>query len=1376
MKKYFLLLLVVCCVAVFTVQVSNGQTNITTNEPVRVDPRSQQMDYEPGQVLVKFKDETIINSSKEQGFAKTGVTTVDAVLNKYDVKKIEKLFPNSERLSDKKIFQSFSGELFEQPNLHNIYKIELGRSTVMFEVIEDLKSDPNVVYAEPNYILSIIDVNPVSEILSENDIDIFSPNDPLFLQQWYIPAINADMVWDSTTGDTTQIISILDTGVDWLHPDLAANIWINYQEQNGIAGVDDDGNGYVDDIRGWDFINSDNDPRDDNSHGTHVAGIAAAKGNNNLGIAGVNWHAKIMPIKVFQSSGRGDVSTIAQGILYAVNKGATVLNMSFGTYARSLTMESALAYAYGQAVLVAAAGNDSKCIGPPIGACMPFYPAALSYVLGVQATEFGGGLADFSNADPDGPVFSRYPDLLNYEILSPGAGLISTIPNGGYRVMSGTSMAAPVVSGAVSLYRSVFPLRTQGQMWGDFINTSGNTINIDAAMAVHGEPRLWFVSNTIVDTLDGDNDGRVDAGETIELWFTAKNTWANAESVFVGIRFGEFEDSSNAQILKGSTFIGSISSYASRTNELSALRIRINPSVVNNRDLTFESLLWCKNSSDTVKQTVVLTVENGWELAGVMDSTLVLTPDKLWLVNSSFRVGRNGNLILRPGTRLVNNNGIVNRGNITGIGIPDSMIIIEGPGGIRDIDWNGNLHFEYTSFRALRYNLMSISSYFSHCEFIDYAPTSPEVLFQTWQNLDLKDCSIRDSRAGVIFYPASINKNVERNTFDHSDLTSGLAGQWGIAMNQFGNFKHNNFSGIGLFSTMYGGAALLICTGDLSPHQTKNNFIGFTPNNIAIATTFTNEMVRIPNQYWGTTDSAKIGRNSIADFWDDPNVALAQYWPYLTQPSDSTHGIVWKVLVNGKDAQDQIVDPLGVGPQRFDVYFNRPMDTTYTPELSFGVREPFTQNYVRDSARWSPDRRIWTSYYIVRLYTGDGINRIRVSGARDPEGFEIPVENMRFNFIVNAAGFASSGFTASAGLGKITLDWETPEVPDILGYNMYRFMNKTDTTFTTPVLINLSLITDTAFTDFNVVPNERYYYYYRVVRTNLSETDSSKIVGSVPYTAAKGDANGDLSVNVLDIVSMVSYILGQNPQPFILEAAEINNDSIINVLDVIGAVNIILGGNNTSITTSMGKARIELVENCLELTTDVPIAGIQFKLNGTGINTLQFIPSGILEKFEVANGMLEDSVRTYIMFSLNGNTLPVGKHILGTFEGMNSAIHLIQAILSNANGENVVTSVFENGIPLIPNEYYLSQNYPNPFNPTTTIQFGVPERADVKITFYNILGQQVKTFAFSNLDAGRHQIVWDCSNDAGNKVAGSVYFYRMHTQKYTQVKKLLILK
>jgi hypothetical protein len=208
----------------------------------------------------------------------------------------------------------------------------------------------------------------------------------------------------------------------------------------------------------------------------------------------------------------------------------------------------------------------------------------------------------------------------------------------------------------------------------------------------------------------------------------------------------------------------------------------------------------------------------------------------------------------------------------------------------------------------------------------------------------------------------------------------------------------------------------------------------------------------------------------------------------------------------------------------------------------------------------------------------------------------------------------------------------------------------------------------------------------------------------------------------------------------------------------------------------MGKARIELVENCLELTTDVPIAGIQFKLNGTGINTLQFIPSGILEKFEVANGMLEDSVRTYIMFSLNGNTLPVGKHILGTFEGMNSAIHLIQAILSNANGENVVTSVFENGIPLIPNEYYLSQNYPNPFNPTTTIQFGVPERADVKITFYNILGQQVKTFAFSNLDAGRHQIVWDCSNDAGNKVAGSVYFYRMHTQKYTQVKKLLILK
>ena len=247
------------------------------------------------------------------------------------------------------------------------------------------------------------------------------PNDPLYNSQWGIPACNIDDVWNTTTGDSTSIIAILDTGVDDEHPDLKKNIWNNKNEMPG-NGMDDDGNGKIDDTWGWDFINNDNAPKDDNSHGTHVAGIAAAVGNNGIGISGVNWNAKIMPIKVFQSSGRGDAANIAQGVTYAVNNGATILNMSFGSYAESLTLKNALANAYATTGLVAAAGNDGLCIGPGlcpdrrIGARM--FPGAYSFVLGVEAN-LNSSRAGFSNFDQDGPVFSNYPDLENYELKAP---------------------------------------------------------------------------------------------------------------------------------------------------------------------------------------------------------------------------------------------------------------------------------------------------------------------------------------------------------------------------------------------------------------------------------------------------------------------------------------------------------------------------------------------------------------------------------------------------------------------------------------------------------------------------------------------------------------------------------------------------------------------------------------------------------------------------------------------------------------------------------------------------------------------------------------------------------------------------------------------
>ena len=505
-------------------------------------------DFVPGVILVRFKDGASVTPGESQGLKKTGLPTIDAIFQQYEVTSVAKVFKNAMPLEQPQTLKSFNGYTFQRPSLHNIYELTVKDPSKQFDAIQALRGDPNVVYAEPDYIYSIVDDKPESGIITPQGIqeylnehgdvhhpkspNVITPGDPLYSQQWAIPAVHADAVWDTTTGDSSQVIAFLDTGVDWHHPDLTDNIWINTAEADGVAGIDDDHDGYVDDIHGWDFINNDNDPSDDNSHGTHVAGIACAVGNNGIGIAGVDWHARIMPVKVFQSNGQGDVATITQGIYYAVMKGATIINMSFGSYAESLTMEAALQNAYATCVLVAAAGNDGGSIyPPPLG---PFFPAALSYVLGVQATSQLGGLASFSNFDPDGPVYSRYSDLWNYELQAPGDGIISTIPNGNYRVYSGTSMATPVVSGAVALYRQLHPEESQELMWGNLINTSSGNINLFSALNVQANPALWFVSNTIVDTLAGDNNnGLVDAGETIQQWFTVRNTWGQSDSVFV---------------------------------------------------------------------------------------------------------------------------------------------------------------------------------------------------------------------------------------------------------------------------------------------------------------------------------------------------------------------------------------------------------------------------------------------------------------------------------------------------------------------------------------------------------------------------------------------------------------------------------------------------------------------------------------------------------------------------------------------------------------------------------------------------------------------------------------------------------------------------
>lgn len=302
----------------------------------------------------------------------------------------------------------------------------VSNTTTINSTLSALANDPNVAYAEPNYIYTIDAV----------------PNDPDFGQQWGLnnganTDINAPEAWDTGTGNNSVIVAVIDSGVDYNHPDLRNQIWNNSGE---IAGNnrDDDGNGFVDDIRGWDFESNDNDPMDENNHGTHVAGIIGAQGNDNRGIAGVNWTVQIMPLKFMNPQGSGTTAAAIGALDYAVSNGATISNNSWGGGAFSQALFDAIQRANSRGHLfVAAAGNDGVNNDNT-----SHYPSSynLPNIISVASTNQAGSLSGFSNFG------NRTVDL-----AAPGSQILSTVRNGGYQSFSGTSMASPFVAGVAGL-------------------------------------------------------------------------------------------------------------------------------------------------------------------------------------------------------------------------------------------------------------------------------------------------------------------------------------------------------------------------------------------------------------------------------------------------------------------------------------------------------------------------------------------------------------------------------------------------------------------------------------------------------------------------------------------------------------------------------------------------------------------------------------------------------------------------------------------------------------------------------------------------------------------------------------------------------------
>lgn len=1334
-----------------------AQDRNNDDEVVKLDARSSRFNYREGEIIVKFKPSSLVNvrSLNNGRFSTTGIKTLDAKLNALGLFEAEPLMPLSGGTVSTLSVKSLSGQKVVDNDMSKLYRLKFDTAKLQSvdDAIAQIKSMAEVEYAEPNYLVYTL----------ATDADVYSL-DPLYSQQWGFDAINLPALWAMPKiSDKRPVIAILDTGVEFTHMDLLNNIWTNEAEFSGATGTDDDGNGFADDMYGWDFVNQNNRMDDYNGHGTHCAGIAAAVGGNGNGGVGANPDALIMPIAVLQSDGAGDIATLVKGIDYATANGADVLSLSLGTYASSIALEQALAKAYQNAVIVAAAGNDNLCINPhlcgnPPKAGAPMYPAAYTFVLGVQATDKSGSLASFSNYDDDGPLFSNplyfgEEQLYNYELKAPGVTVMSTYPGGRYKALNGTSMACPLVAGAISRLLQCKEYASKEILFGDLIHAAnGGNVNMLATYNITDadrKPNLRLVTYELNDTTGGDGDYRADAGETLEIYPTLRNDWGQAENIKISIDFGENEDLSIAQFIANDVDFGKpLSSYA-KAKSANPIRIKLRDEIADGRRIKFVLKATCDNMEGELIHEFTVTVENGVEIGGMVTEDLTLYPDVHYIVTKSIAVPDGVKLTIKPGTVLKFKAGtgmsFAQNAILDCVGTPDSMITFTMADGETGdiIGFYGSSYGEYSPNDG-----MFISTYKHEFSYANFFNLKSNELFG---NILLNHCEIKNCSNLSHDYLETLGlkyTNLYSNYFFYI--------RHGMQQVTHSNLINNKYSGLSLFTLSKYAYGLNVFSNSFNFRYDQSSPSVYLD----------------VDRYYGTSreDIARIGIIDMENPFNPVGFGYVDLSNMRTRPHPECHGIVWKVVVNGYDAQDEFeqLPPLGVGTHKFEVYFNRKMKESAIPNISMGVRPPYTQTAIAENGSWSEYtyQENDTTDVTVSVYTAyltitgngalDGLNRIYVDGAQDLENFEIPVENMRFNVEVSASGAMSAGFIAEAGLGKVNLTWENPEenFDDMLGYNMYRYTVDTLGVASDTIRINTRLLEpeEIALTDYDVVPGTTYYYYYKVLRTNMAENSPSLTVAATPLTASKGDANGSMSIDVADVVTEIAYLTNQNPQPFIFEAADVNSDTYVNILDVVGTINIITTPAEASAMTADNAATYSIENGILYIESPVALGGVQLLLNTTAD---KFEAMDALSGFELVTSRQSESSCLVLAYSMSGRSIATGKQAILKIGDAT----IDEIILSDARGANVLAVNADiSGVGAV-EAMQMSLPYPNPFSTELAIPYIIGQSGDndVKIVVSDLAGRSVYLYETVN-DLGEYLHTWT----PGESVANGVYFVSLY--------------
>lgn len=1147
-------------------------------------------EFATGHVIVKVASHIAVRSPDRVG-AWTESDSLNAALNAQGILDLTPIFASARPPRPGEMIVSPTGEQLPKPDLTRWYRARLAREADVYAVVDALGTDPGVEYAEPDYFRRPVGDPAERSYPHPNAGPLSLPGpgtDPLYAQQWHLGAANISQAWQwledngyEPGGSRDVVVAVVDTGVDYTHPDLAANMWVNAAEFNGSPGVDDDGNGYVDDIYGADTVYPDGDPQDDHGHGTHVAGIIAAQANNGEGGVGVAYNVQLMALKAAQYSGVLASSDIAEAIYYAVEKGADVINMSFGGYARSQVEEDALAVAFGQAVLVAAAGNDGKVNLPcPLGRDM--YPAAYNWVLGVMASTSGGSRASFSNYD------CEPHDSHEYELLAPGVDVWSTLPNGQYAAWDGTSMSAPVVSGIAALLRTRWDdkdVYSSRFIMGQIASNASPVADAYTALTVAPQPELSYLEHWLFDTEAqssfNDDDGIVDAGETVDLAIVIRNHWGKADPVTVTLEAwaeGAVYPDPYVTMITDTVSYGAIGSFNQDDNGLiydaegvivgvrHPFRFTTPITTPNDHVIPFRLIMTCRNGLEPIDTTTYtfesrfyLIVQRGHELPRIIDEDMTLTKDYYWLVTDQILIEEGVTVTVEPGTQIQfwagDPQDPLSQDRNAAIQV-EGILDVEGtaeepvemfPGQLRP-NWTvGIIGTSVGSTRLVYAKITNpfIGWYFpwwnypdkaatliDHCYFNQSSDTLIVLYPETGNVMNVPPMVRSDLISNSIFYKLGVSgwsTPGEYNALQVDDEVSTALYDSCIIFSEENNAVSDSvfLKNHRIFNTYEtyicasridaAGFACTDCTEEVGRNSNRfrhnailnlwydpdisrwMRFYSWSQYSSSYGREWT---YYLNDNYWATTSTELIDA-AIHDFNDDFNKPKIDYAPILTTPVTTIYPFAVDVTLSTVSYSDMSAlrgpTPIvGAEMVTFTVTFNRDMNTTVQPAISFGPDVPETDYTIHPLDGGWQDPRTWGGTFNITPITGDGYQLMRIAGAvaTDDPWLVTGDDSERFRFEIITSGTEAMNLQATGGEGYVDLSWTQDDFDLLSGFHLYR-----STTISGDYArINASIIPPDVHTYRNtdVQPGQPYYYKFTVVKSDMTESDFSNIAEGTP--------------------------------------------------------------------------------------------------------------------------------------------------------------------------------------------------------------------------------------------------------------------------------------